>query len=345
MRQQSGLTASPKVSNPPKHKRLQTRRRLAAVLETLEPRRLLSASAAAYTITVNDTADALDNPATATVGALGANVTLRDAINAANNTGGNATIVLAKTTYDFTTVDNNWYGPDALPPIQGNITIQGNGATLQRDASLPQTTAGSFRFFYVSGGIPTELPLGTLTLQNLTLTNGLAKGGDSTRAAVGWARAGRSSTRATSRSTASPSPATPRWEGHGGFQTANAALILGGGGIGQDGMVDDGGPNSHTGGGFGGSFPVGIYGGAGGNGGGGGFDAGGFGPTGGGHSGLGGNAGAQGFGGDGGSSGGAGGSPFGFGGYNRGPYNYGSGGTGGGVGGGGGSGKWSRLWR
>src|SRR6185312_4514676 len=95
-----------------------------------------------YTITVNDTADQLDNPTTVTYATLGATVSLRDAINAADNTGGNATIVLASgATYDFTTADNNWYGPNALPPIATNITIVGHGSTLERDSSLPQDTA------------------------------------------------------------------------------------------------------------------------------------------------------------------------------------------------------------
>ena len=142
--------------------------------ESLEDRRLLA------TVTVNDPTDTLDNPTSVTISTLGSNVSLRDAINAANNTGGTNTIVLGSgQTYDFTTADNNWYGPDALPPIESDITIVGNGSTLQHDSSLGQDTADSFRFFYVSGGISSELPLGTLTLENLTLTGGLAKGGDS----------------------------------------------------------------------------------------------------------------------------------------------------------------------
>ena len=75
------------------------------------------------------------------------NVTLRDAINAADNFGatpGNSTIInLQNTTYTFTnapaTTGGNitttqpywWYGPDALPVIDSTVTINGNGATLQ----------------------------------------------------------------------------------------------------------------------------------------------------------------------------------------------------------------------
>ena len=82
-------------------------------------------------------------------------------------------------TYTFTQPDNWEYGPNALPQISGNITINGQGATLQRATNAPK-----FRFFYVSGGLSYEtntgvgLPTGSLTLNNLTLTGGLAEGGD-----------------------------------------------------------------------------------------------------------------------------------------------------------------------
>jgi len=42
-------------------------------------------------------------------------------------------------------VNNFWYGPDGLPAIASNLTIQGNGATIERIGSTP------FRLFYVSG--------------------------------------------------------------------------------------------------------------------------------------------------------------------------------------------------
>jgi hypothetical protein len=58
------------------------------MLELLEDR------LAPATVTVNDTSGALDNPTTVTIATLGANVTLRDAINACNYTGGANTIEL-----------------------------------------------------------------------------------------------------------------------------------------------------------------------------------------------------------------------------------------------------------
>ena len=81
---------------------------------------------------------------------------------------GSDTIVLtAGSTYSISTVDNNDWGPTGLPAITSNITIAGDsrsGATIQR------TGATAFRLVYVA-------PTGNLTLQNLTVTNGLAQGG------------------------------------------------------------------------------------------------------------------------------------------------------------------------
>src|SRR5205085_1528341 len=72
------------------------------------------------------------------------------------------TINLTNSTYKFTAPDNYWYGPDALPAISSAIQINGNGAALQRDPTLPQDTGHAFRFFYVSGGL-SGLAAGSLT--------------------------------------------------------------------------------------------------------------------------------------------------------------------------------------
>ncbi len=47
-------------------------------------------------------------------------------INAANTAGGSNTINLTGTTYQLSSVNNNWYGPNALPAITSNLTIDGN---------------------------------------------------------------------------------------------------------------------------------------------------------------------------------------------------------------------------
>ena len=220
-------------------------------LEPLESRTLLTA-----TIVVTSTADQDDSWSTTTSasnltsGELSA-LTLPDAINVANVTGGTNTIVLGSgTTYDFNTVDNNWYGPDALPAVASNITIVGNGSTLDRTLT-GTATADGLRFFYVSGGIPNELPLGTLELENLTLTGGLAKGGDSRSGGGGMGAGGAIFNQGNLTLNGVTLDGNEALGGSGG---SSAVTASGGGGIGQDGQGVDGG-------GFGGAFPVGQYGG------------------------------------------------------------------------------------
>src|SRR5450432_1839169 len=129
----------------------------------------------AGTVTVTDTGVSSNNTCT-----------LAQAINAANNInlggsadqgncsgasgGANAVDLASAATYTFTAVDNYWYGPNALPPIQSNITVEGNGAVLVASHTGDPTpsAANAFRFFYVSGGLNGELPFGLLTLHNLT---------------------------------------------------------------------------------------------------------------------------------------------------------------------------------
>jgi hypothetical protein len=60
------------------------------------------------------------------------------AINTANNETSNPgpdTISLAGGTYTFSTPHNFEYGPNALPPITSDITIEGNGAVLDSTAT------------------------------------------------------------------------------------------------------------------------------------------------------------------------------------------------------------------
>ncbi|HEV2331770.1 MAG TPA: hypothetical protein VGV16_01285, partial [Gammaproteobacteria bacterium] len=73
------------------------------------------------------------------VGSSSSACSLVDAINAANNnaatgacpagddqTNGGDVIVLAAGTYKVGSVDNEWYGPNGLPPITSKITIVGD---------------------------------------------------------------------------------------------------------------------------------------------------------------------------------------------------------------------------
>lgn len=89
------------------------------------------------------------------------------------NSSGGGTIVLAPSgLYTLTQPADWWYGPNGLPAIRSSIVIEGNGSTIQRSGTAPR-----FRFFYVSGGFST-LSAGSLTLHDLTLTGGLAEGGN-----------------------------------------------------------------------------------------------------------------------------------------------------------------------
>jgi len=108
---------------------------------------------------------------------------LVSAITAANAAGGASLSLTAKCTYTLTAVNNYWYGPTGLPAISAPITIEGNGATIERPSSSPV-----FRLFFV-GADPdaTDTPdfvspakgASSLTLQDLTLAGGAQQGGAS----------------------------------------------------------------------------------------------------------------------------------------------------------------------
>jgi hypothetical protein len=261
------------------------------------------------------------------------------AINQADVTVGGATIVLAQnSTYTLTDVNNTLYGPNGLPAITNNVIIQGNGSTITRSSGAPD-----FRLFFISGGPSlsgtNNLPAGSLELDNVTLSGGVAQGGNSLSGGGGLGAGGAIFNMGTL--TLNGDTLTNDQAIGGGSGAASAGS--GGGGIGAD-------SSGGNGGGFGGTFvSVGAPGGTGdasGNGGagggGGGFSTAGAnasgttGGAGGGQSGL-----APG-GGDGGVgaslpsastlSGGNGGS------FGQGGFGSGAGGGGGGVGGGGGSG-------
>ncbi|MDM8526641.1 FG-GAP-like repeat-containing protein [Anaerolineales bacterium HSG24] len=84
------------------------------------------------------------------------------AINTANNNGEADIINLNNDCiYSLTTPDNNTDGPNGLPVINSAMTIEGNGATIQRDG------ATNFRLLLITS-------TGNITLNNLTLKNGAA---------------------------------------------------------------------------------------------------------------------------------------------------------------------------
>jgi predicted outer membrane repeat protein len=107
---------------------------------------------------------------------------LINAINQANASSGKDEINLAPGgTYTFNQADNEYtvivnntiyqYGPNALPQIDSNITINANGATLQRDPLFTSCNQGNeLRLFWVNF-------TGKLTLNNAIVKNSCV-GGD-----------------------------------------------------------------------------------------------------------------------------------------------------------------------
>ena len=279
---------------------------------------------------------------------LGDPGSLASAIVSANAAPGPDTVELAAgCVYLVRKKDNNWYGPNALPAIASDITIEGRGAAIARDPTGP-----TFRLFFV-GADPTAPSTvgyvspgaGVLRLRDVTLTGGFARGGDSLFGGGGAGMGGAIFNQGTvviDRSTLSSNTA------EGGSAT-NASTGVGGGGMGSDSSGGDGGGFTTSSFGAGGKGGVrGVVAGGGGaglrageNGNGGdlaGLGAGGGPPTGSGGSGA--NIGTPngGDGGGGGSRGGIGGAALGGGFGDGGGFGGGGGGVGGGGGGAGGEG-------
>lgn len=85
-------------------------------------------------------------------------------MNAANSNGEADTINLAQdSTYVLTSPSANYYGPTGLPLVSGNLTIEGNGATIVRQS------ATEFRMMVVMPGVE-------LTLNNVVLSGGSIHG-------------------------------------------------------------------------------------------------------------------------------------------------------------------------
>lgn len=103
--------------------------------------------------------------------------TLVDAITAANNnaatggcpSGAGADILNLNSDVILTTVNNNANGSNGLPSIVSDVTINGNGHTIERDSALtcspPVDPNHDFRIFHVASS-------GTLTLNEVTVRNG-----------------------------------------------------------------------------------------------------------------------------------------------------------------------------
>lgn len=330
--------------------------RIAIALGVLIAGQIYSVSARAATFSIGCTGTSAD--ATALISAIAA------ANDETSNPGLDTISLSTGCVYTFNAVDNWWFGPNALPAISSDITIAGHGATL----AVAKTDAiGNsivrLRFFYVSGGL-TTLGRGSLTLNNLTARDGIAKGGD---AFIGGGGAGMGGAIFNQGDLVLDGVTLTGNRAIGGSTTLYSTGS-GGGGMGED--ADAG----TDGGGFGGDFATGPSGGfgltaaypsggsnCGGGGGGGLVDSGAaaflidfqaLGGAGGGDSGWGGDGGDYGLGGHSGDGGGGGtasscdgadGGGFGNGGLGSDPSepNSTSAGGGGGVGGGGGGIAWA----
>ncbi|MBX3024232.1 hypothetical protein KF840_04900 [bacterium] len=325
------------------------------------------APAAVTTITVDSTAQEVPfvTNGNCTLGeamrAATTDAAIDNCTNASFGSGGPFVIELAAAaTYTLTQPENWWYGPTGLPEVTAAITINGHGSTIARSSAMGTPP---FRLFTVIGPPtdPTRTPAGTLTLNELTLGNGLARGGDGggTESAGGGGGAGLGGailnqgtltlTRVTLRDNvaqggtggvADPLSVSLDVSGGGGGGLGGNGASIGGGGGGFKGAG-----GLTTGGGFlageGGGAPTGgssTGGGNGGNGSNGSMDGGGGG-GGGGFVSNGSNGSVE-FGGAPGAGGGAGGfGPFGGGGDGGGGGGFGGGGgPGGGPGGAGGGG-------
>ena len=126
-------------------------------------------------------------------GTTGDPASLVAAINSANAAGGANVVQLgAGCTYTLTAVDNNWYGPNGLPAIASDDHDRGqwgDGRTQRR--SRGRRISGCSSSARTSPNPNTDqLRLAwawPIDLEDLTLSGGLAKGGDSDG---GWRRRG-----------------------------------------------------------------------------------------------------------------------------------------------------------
>ncbi|GIW45064.1 MAG: hypothetical protein KatS3mg077_2346 [Candidatus Binatia bacterium] len=137
--------------------------------------------ALADTLYANDLSDGSPTPASCAISS-NTSCSLRAAIMQANDLGGGShTIVLQNgQTYTLSRdTDGSGHATDSGADnddldVTANITIQGNGATIQRSTTVTcnldgTAAAGEFRIFEVRSGA-------TLTLQNVTVQNGCADG-------------------------------------------------------------------------------------------------------------------------------------------------------------------------
>ncbi len=114
------------------------------------------ATLGAIVLTLLPTSASAETFTAACAGTTGNAASLVAAIDSANANGAAADAVALGPgcVYTLTAVENYWYGPNGLPAIASDITIQGNGATIAR-ADMGAATSAS------SSSAPTRFPRAT----------------------------------------------------------------------------------------------------------------------------------------------------------------------------------------
>jgi hypothetical protein len=123
------------------------------------------AVAATITVTTKDPAVRPDGQCSLTEAIVNANADASVFSDCAAGSGADTIVLPAKANVKLSDVYDSTYGPTGLPLISSSITIQGNGARIRG-----QGPDAAFRLVAVSD-------LGELTLENLTLSDGVAFNG------------------------------------------------------------------------------------------------------------------------------------------------------------------------
>src|SRR5215470_15396528 len=133
------------------------------------------ATAATITVTTNDPRIVPDGQCSLVEAIVNANNDAATFPDCAAGSGPDTIVLPANANVTLSAVYCNMYGifcsPVGLPPISSRITIEGNGATITRQANAP-----AFVLMAVRGNIPLGVGLppspGDLTLQHVTLSGG-----------------------------------------------------------------------------------------------------------------------------------------------------------------------------
>jgi len=120
--------------------------------------------AATITVTTTDTSIAQDGQCSLPEAIINANTDVATHADCPAGSGADVIALASSATYVLDQLHPNYHGPNGLPLVTSEITVEGNGSTIERSAGASQ-----FRLIAVT-------PIGALELQDLTLQNGDAAG-------------------------------------------------------------------------------------------------------------------------------------------------------------------------